>query len=831
MSKSTLQHFISKNQTAKDKAITNEKVKQNSESARFLQRVNLPEEQRTCYKVLDMRGKAPGPYRKLEHNNKTLYLDDISFLIFQKGLKENHNIFTVGTFNQILYGKHSYMGQDALKPENEKNHGLNLLIKDQKRESIKDNSRHANIVGNYSPDILQLGYSAKRKEQRLIYVMPISLTYKDKHYDVKSRDFSINGLKVFLARTLFISGETVLLDFEQFIDEKQKLTDTSASRFFKAISYRIVDVQHINDKTYLSLIQLNLNDYTRQAFSQFINGNRVQYKLDALDILLAAKAKYVEHVYTHNLSSIPIFLSYDQKQYFIKNIIETSNNQSSVDFFLKPDSPVKKYDFTPFQLTQRIKNFAKLAYKNQSALLFVFWENNKLHSVCDFEFTQKTDLAAIALKIKILKGKIFCINTKQTKTIEQKKLKEIINYLLSMEQQQANDIISTASLFVAQLMLTDVTDVFQYESYFSLYINKEVGKASTVAVWCNNQKINLFNQKIYKEVQLNTTNIPEKIALNIVKIRYKPRYIYTIPVHLSIHHKMFKAETIDFSQNGIGVKLICDKKHIPDKNSYILVSFPTFVQKFKNINFTDILHKVARVIQHNDYLELGLIRVVEEKNNEVANFFSQLINRNKSKLDICINDRLEYTLGYVMEAYIDENINSIPLLISKDKLNGHYLKHVGLTQVACKLAEHFFLKLRGYNFKILTSDERLEELYIRTLRADKKQTQSFYLFMYKDLDEHGCEFINSFTSLEVFYQGETFNLLGKLFEKNGACIKLSFTNHLEVDASEINKINDMVLSINRHHASLFKRELADIVGFVDMVDVTQAYKKIYELQQ
>ncbi len=502
-----------------------------------------------------------------------------------------------------------------------------------------------------------------------------------------------------------------------------------------------------------------------------------------------------------------------------------------MDFFLVPDSPVKKYDFTPFQLPQRLKHFAELAYESKSALLFVFWEKNKLHSLCDFEFTQKTDLAAIALKAIALKGKIFSVSAKQIKTLEQQQLKTIINYLLSMEQKQADDIIKTASLFMAQLMLTDITEIFRYESYFSLYINKEVGKASTTAVWCNNQKINLFNKKVYEEAPLNTTNIPEKIALNIVKIRYTPRYIYAIPIELSIHHKMFNAETIDFSQNGIGVKLSCDKKYIPLKDSYVLVSFPTFVQKVKSINFKDILHKVARVIQHDNYLELGLVRVVEDKNKDVANFFSQLINRNKSKLDLCINDRLEYTLSYVMEAYIDDNINSIPLLISKDKQKGHYLKHVGLTGVGCKMAEHFFLKLRGYNFKILTSDERLEELYIRTLRADNKKDQSFYLFMYKDIDEYGGEFINSFTSLEIIYQGETLNMLGKLFEKNGACIKLNFTNHLDVDPGELNKINDMVSSINRHHASIFKRELADVVGFVDMVDVTHAYRRIYELQQ
>lgn len=715
--------------------------------------------------------------------------------------------------------------------EIKKYNAMDLLLKDKKIESIRDNSKHANVIGNYSPDILPLGYSSKRKEHRLIYVMPISLNYKGKIYQVKTKDFSVNGLKVFLPRTLFIPGEVVYLDFNQFIEKEKQLTDTSASSFYQKVSYRIVDVQHLNDKTYLCLIQLDLKDYTRQIFSQFINGNRIQYKLDVIDILLAAKAQYLEHIYTHNLDSIPLFLSYDNKHYFVKNIIQTSNNQRNIDFFLIPDSLPELYDFSPVLLPHRLEYFADLAFKNSTALIFLFWEKNKLYSLCDFEFTSKTDLAVIALKVKNLNGKVFCLNAKQIKKIEQKKLTDISNYFLSFEQEKIDTIADVASLFVAQLMLTDVTEVFKNDSYFALYINTKAGQISTLPVWCENQKINLSNLKVIKKVSLNKINIPEKIELNVKKIRYKPRYIYSIAVHLSIHHKMFNAETIDFSQTGIGVKFKCDKKHIPVKGSYVLVSFPTFSKKVKDINFNDILHKIARVIYHDDYIELGLVRIQEDKNAAVGNFFTQLINRNKSKLDLCINDRIEYTLSYLMEAYIGNNINSIPLLISKDKINKHYIKHVGLAELACKLAEYFFLKLRGYNFKILTSDERLQELYVRTLRANNKNKQFFMLFMYKDVDEHGNEFINSFTSLEIIYQGDILNMLARLFEKNGVCIKLNFINHMKVDPSEINKINDMVSSVNRHHANLFKNELSDVIGFIDMVDVTLAYKKLYELQQ
>ncbi|MFK5985554.1 MAG: PilZ domain-containing protein [Pseudomonadota bacterium] len=832
MSKSTLQHFVSKNQLSSSKGITLEQVKKNSESSRFLKRVNLPEHQQPCYKPLDMRGKAPGPHRKIAYNDRIFYLDDLSFLIFQQGLKDNKNIFTMGTYHKIFYGKHSYMGQDAQKPENQKNHGLNLLLNDQKRVSIKDDTQHENIIGIYAPDILPLGYSSKRKENRLVYVMPISLTYKGKLFQVKSRDFSINGVKIFLPRTLFISGNTVKLSFDLFIEKQKELTDSSSVRFFLDIFYKIIDVRHINDKTYVSLIQLDLNDYAKQVFSQFIDSNRVQYKLDTADILIAARARYVEHLYTHNLSSIPLFLSYNpqQNQYSINNIIQTSNNQNLLDFFKSPAASTTNYNFSPFILAHRLEYFAGLAFENTNALLFVFWENDKIYSLCDFEFSNKTDLASIALKIMAQKGKIFSLNSKQLKKPEPSRVTSIINNLLSLEKNLAEDILTQTASFMAQLVLTDITEVFQYESYFSLYSNKEEAQITSVPVYCENQKLNLAKLEMAVEKQLKITKKPKKISLNVHKIRYIPRYICAISVHLNIKNKALKAETIDFSQNGIGVKLAKDNTFKIEKNKDVLVSFPSFANKVSDINFNDVHYKIVRVIEHGDFIELGLVRIVEAKNKAVGLFFNQLINRNKSKLGICINDRIEYTLEHLMEAYIDSNINSIPLLISRDKQQGRHLKYVGLAEVACKLAEHFFLKLRGYNFKILTSDERLEQLYIRSLRG-KNKGQSFILFMYKDINEQGSEYINSFTSFEIVYQGETLNLLAKLFENNGVCIKLSFMDTMVSDPLEIEKIYDMISSVNRQHASLFKHELADVVGLVDMVDVTTAYRSIYELQQ
>jgi hypothetical protein len=697
MSKSTLQHFVSNKNDTQNKAITREKIKNGSDSSQFLKRINLPEDQQPCFKILDMRGKAPGPYRKVEHNNKTMYLDDISFMIFQQGLKENNQVFTFATYNHILYGKHSYMGKESLK----NTHGLNLLVNTEKRESIQDENGGEYIEGRYSPTILPLGYSSKRKEQRLIYVMPITLKYKDKAYEVKSKDFSINGLKIFLPRTLFISGEVVLLNFDFFIEKQSELTDSSATRYFKNISYKIINVQHINDKTYLSLIQLDLNDYCKETFSKFILANKVQYKFDAIDALLDAKARYTESLYTHNLTSIPLLLSQivkedqvnnsasnsnlSQKSYSVSSIVETSNNKKLLDFFLIPNSSKLDYDFSPFRLAHRTLQFLELSFDNSSTLLFTYWEKNKLYSLFDFEFTKQSDLAAIVLKVMAQKGKVFCLNSKKIKKPDAKRLNLIVHNLLDLERDLAKNILQQSSLIVAQLMLMDITEVFRSKSFFTKYLVTEnvsvkadpsettpadvkVKKIITTPIWCKNKKLFISGYKLINQVTL-VANDPKTVILDVQKPRFKARYLYRVEISLKLKDEIIKAETIDFSEKGIGVKLMGDKKTLIASGMDIYVSFISFEKKISGLNFIDIHYKVARAISNHKTIELGLIMVKEQKNIPLVNFFSQLINRNKLKLDICINDKLDYTQSHLIEAYLDTNINSLPLLMTRDRSN------------------------------------------------------------------------------------------------------------------------------------------------------------------
>ena len=89
---------------------------------------------------------------------------------------------------------------------------------------------------DYRPDIFPLGYHVKRNEPRLIYVMPLTMTYEGESIAVKSKNFSATGLQIFIPRKLIVEGKTVQLTFEQFKKEyNADMGDESVN--FDSINY------------------------------------------------------------------------------------------------------------------------------------------------------------------------------------------------------------------------------------------------------------------------------------------------------------------------------------------------------------------------------------------------------------------------------------------------------------------------------------------------------------------------------------------------------------------------------------------------------------------
>lgn len=140
---------------------------------------------------------------------------------------------------------------------------LNKIPHDNQSAQLKQIEKYflESNSNDYQPDIFPLGYHVKRTEPRLIYVMPLTLIYEGESIAVKSKNFSATGLQVFMPRKLIIEGKTVQLTFDKFNQEHSTNAGEESAKF-DSIDYLIKSVQHLEQKTYISLEQKNLSNVT-----------------------------------------------------------------------------------------------------------------------------------------------------------------------------------------------------------------------------------------------------------------------------------------------------------------------------------------------------------------------------------------------------------------------------------------------------------------------------------------------------------------------------------------------------------------------------------------
>jgi len=679
-------------------------------------------------------------------------------------------------------------------------------------------------VGIYLPNIFPLGYFVKRHEPRLLYVMPITMIYNGISYRVKSKNISMNGLQIFMPRTFVQEGQYVEISFDKFIQSQNTLVG-GQDQFtpFSGIKYRIKNVEHTVDKTYICLSQVNLESSTMGFLKRFIAGNRLRYKIDASDRICASKAQYYESLYTVNMQHVPMFIHWNNDRgFYIDAIIKTDKNAHFFNYLTHNKEAI---DYTPFCLPKRIEKFSELARNNQSAILFSYWENDQFHSVFDFELQNKNELAHITIKVKTCKGRIY----KVLSNLNRKPAAEKITFLLSKIQTintMASRLIDKhASESIAQVIFTDITRFFFLQRFFTQSAQFDSGHIVELSVFSNNQKIRMADNMVLENYDNSAIHIPEIIHFTVDHHRYDSRYHYEMVVSVKFKNKVYSAKTIDFSRSGLGM-LINDAIDIAT-NSLVSITFSGLLIKGISTHLTDIPHRVMVAKRTSQGLFLGVIRNTRDCDNSVNRFFSNLVKRNKDKLELCINDKIDSVKTNFYEAFVTENIQTIPIVISRDREGQHYVREVGLTETPCPLAEKLYIEGHGYDFRFLTTELRLNEFHQRAIRSTESAPQGFIFFLYHEEDKYGKKTIISIADFELKTMDDMEQLIPYILENNGICIQVKFMNNLIIDKLYRNMTLDNVEKLNKASAKLLALEYKEIIGFAEMIDVTDEYQKFY----
>ncbi|MCK5648321.1 MAG: PilZ domain-containing protein [Gammaproteobacteria bacterium] len=689
-------------------------------------------------------------------------------------------------------------------------------------------------IGCYQPNIFPLGYFIKRSEPRLLYVMPLTMLYDGEKYSVKSKNISMNGLQVFIPRTLIHEGKIVQISFDKFIQDQNTLIG-GIDEFtpYKNINYLIKEVKHVGEKTYISLIQVDLPFSTMDFFKRFIAGSRLRYKIDASDQVCASKAQYYENLYTVNMQHVPMFIHWtNDLGFYIDTIIKTDRNISFFDYISnnghEAESSIKKGkpQFNAFCIPQRIEKFAEMAQGNESSILFTYWEHDKFHSVFDFELASSDEMLQITVKVKTCRGRIYKTLTNLNKKPAAEKITAMLSKIQKIDAMASKVIEKRTSESIAQVIFADITKVFLRQNIFSKALKFKPGHALSLSVVCNNQRIAMADGHVFETFDENLFHLPDIVLFNIEHHRYDPRYQYEMDVTVKFNNRIYSATTIDFSRAGLG--MVIRQEVDITKDSSIEITFSSLMIKGITTQLKDIPHRVMIARKRNDGLFLGVIRNTSHCHQTINQFFSNLVKRNKSKLHLCVKDKIDTVNTTFYEAFVTENIQTIPIVITRDRNKQHYIREIGLTETPCGLAEKLYIGGHGYDFRFLTTELRLNEFHQRAVKASDKNSQSFMLFLLIEENEFGRKSIFSITDFELIQQEQLDVLINFILKNNGVCINVKFMNDLVFDKLYRNMTIDKVEKLNKSSAKLLAQEYKEIIGFAEMIDLTDEYRKLYQ---
>jgi hypothetical protein len=431
----------------------------------------------------------------------------------------------------------------------------------------------------------------------------------------------------------------------------------------------------------------------------------------------------------------------------------------------------------------------------------------------------------IAVKVKNCRGRIFKTITNLNKKPVAEKITAMLSEIQRIDAMASKVIDKRASESIAQVIFIDITKIFCRQTLFLKPLEFKAGESLSLAVFKDNQQIRMADGHVIQTYDDSLFRRPDIVNFGVDHHRYDPRYQYTMDVSVKFNNQVYSAKTIDFSRSGLG--LVIRQAVNISKDAFLEITFSSLMIKGVSTQLKDIPHRVMISRKRDDGLFLGVIRNTTECDRNINHFFSNLVKRNRSKLELCVKDKIDTVNTTFYEAFVTENIQTIPIIITRDRNNQHYVREIGLTETPNALAEKIYIQGQGYDFRFLTTEVRLNEFHQRVLKASDKNTQSFMLFLYIDTNETGNKSIFSITDFELIQNDQLELLIDFILKNNGVCIHVKFMNNLVIDKLYRNMTLDKVEKLNKASAKLLAQEYKEIIGFAEMIDLTDEYRKLY----
>jgi len=794
-----LKHFIRANSSASDREIIVEQVKTGSASFHFLKKMEDRRKEQECVRMIDMRGRVPYECKSYVHKNQVFWMDDISYKIFLKGLKENNNVFTNQIFESIVQGEHTNSQSNKKNKQADKKTIRNTGIMEERQFNGSDEKF---LIEGDDAEIFHLGYYQQRIADRLKHSTEILISTTTQSLPAKTRDISSSGLKIFFQKPAKINvDDEISITFTGF-------NNTSDSRLFD-IKYKVLSIDYKEPEFILRVIYCDESDQASTFITSFIEDQK-QYikgrkKLDIEDTRLTSESLLTELYYTNATPSIPFFIRTNGGQMELQTVCVNSINKTLLQCF-KNDKNI--FEFTNLSEKSRIEKLINITQDNgqKDPVLAVYSDQSgKPKIVFDYDFPDINQwYSFVKDKLNTASIKLFKAIVRTVSKPDERKVATKIDKLKEKAENSVIDLLNFTNYIVKAGVLIDVTSEMNQNLKSYSYEDEDYNKALAIA----------------SQLTALKGNDVDILQFGYTEQRREDRYHVSVDTEVLLGGKKYTGSSRDISIKGLCIELEAVNTSGYKKDDIVDVAFPVLHKRAnERINLNQIPYTITCV-----QMEAGkpLLHLKREKTKDwksQTDFFKDLIGRNIKLIKLDTEDIETSAKSRIIASIAVENTATLPIFVQKgQKIGDSKTAIIAMPRQPSAFNDFFEVQAGQYNFKSITHPNRLSLL---TNNTRNNNVSELLIYLYKKQIAGTAQY-EIFSAIESDFESveDKLYFFDQCKENDYRVIKVAVSNVLTPDNIEIASAIEKLQDLAPHYAQRLQANFDRITAIGDIVDVT-----------
>ncbi|NQZ53552.1 MAG: PilZ domain-containing protein [Piscirickettsiaceae bacterium] len=583
-------------------------VQKKVQNQAFLRQLEQQRLNKSCTRIIDLRGRVVGECQAYDFGGLTHYLDDRAYLLAKQLLDRFNGRYTIGVNEALL-------------------------------KTIK--SLNAKVINNpplskppsSSIQTITFDRLLQRKEPRIVFATPIEIRIADVLYHATTIDITTSAVRITLKRAFTLEeGDTVTVSFPEMLNE-------SSSRLLSEISYTLLKVTHDDRRTSAILTRDRYDN--PEITTWFDNWSKAHNSPENLDLegeLSNLASHYYLRLFCTTMNSPLFWLTSIPNE----EPVRAFNLSPSAHTVLKPlRSSDQKIDFSLLPIEYLVK-------EKRDCLIIIYQHDNVLKNIVIPRENKSLVAQTLAWHSQQKNSHVLLM---QAHSLMSNANDDDMDYLTDMLNDAIDEYMQSSSnrlTFMTTLVtLSDITHACQHLPQKNIFDKAELLALSNTMIWSG--------------IMPNPTPLRHYIE------RKYQRFFIKTEVSLQFDGQSFSVNTHEVSERGLSLRLP-GKIDIPI-GSRVQINFIRWQRQAKKTNLDAVPFTVKNVQFWQQSTHLGLERTIPACAESINKFFVTNMEHNKEQLRPDTDDLQTSQETKILAPLLVQQFASIPFYLGMNNDN------------------------------------------------------------------------------------------------------------------------------------------------------------------